>query len=222
MDDEKKSGGAKLRQPKKASATVDSSAVTLDSASLESIRLLIRSELDPLKIELAKFKRDNNMLKEIVASQQTMLEKQEIEKRANNIIVSGLPDNGSTASDLSSVNEILETVRSSYSNPPLRIIAERVRRIGKSSKDRPRLLVATLEIKEHRSEILRNSKNLKENLSPNLPDLTRKENGRLRKAFKNSCQENPGSKVSIKFGKLLVNDVVTDHFNIGNQLFREQ
>ena len=65
MDDEKKSGGDKLRQPKKASATVDCSADTLDSASLESIRLLIRSELDPLKIELANLKRDNNMLKDI-------------------------------------------------------------------------------------------------------------------------------------------------------------
>ena len=206
------------------------STASIDTASLESIRLFIRSELDSavalLMKEISGLKQENNMLKNIISSQQAMLERQEINKRAKNIIVSGLFDNNSTSSDLESAKVLIEKVRTSLSNPPPCFEIDHVKRIGKSTDNRPRLLVISLSDKEHRSPILRNSKCLKLDkkydnifLSPDLPKLTRNENSRLHKAFK-SAKAAGGSNVALRSGRLIVDGNMVDHFDIQNQLFR--
>ena len=51
------------------------------------------------------------------------------------------------------------------------------------------------------------------------PLLTRRENARLRKVKKDLSEQNPGSNVQLTKGKLLLNNIERDSFNLKNQVF---
>ena len=211
-----------------SSATVAS----LDKESLEEIRLLFRAEIEeilgPLKKEIVSLKAQNAVLKNIAAAQQSTLERLEIDRRVCNLIVKGLPEASSDKSDSTQLASLLEVVRSHSETPPARFVVKSLRRVGKTDPSRPRMLIITLSCKEDKAMILKYAKHLKQHLlfgkvyfSPDLPELSRKENSRLFLAAKAAKVSNPGDAVFLRHGQLTVNGSVVDRFNIQNQLFLE-
>ena len=192
--------------------SVNSQEVTLDTRSLEAIRELIRSELDSslahLTKEITQLRSDNEMMKKVITSQQHQLEKMEIEKRACNLIINGLPEPSAASPDSQVVDNILESIRKNCSDldPPLVFEVTKLHRMGKAGNgSKPRPIVITLPNQKYKDMVLKRSNCLRTGsiyrnvyLSSDLPNLTRMENGRLRTVFKRLKDSSPGSTVMLK------------------------
>ena len=89
-------------------------AASLDKTSLEAIRLLIRSELIEAltlyRAELGILKSENEQLKSVIASQQEVLERMEVNKRALNLVIRGLPKVSSVAEDKIQVTTLVNNI----------------------------------------------------------------------------------------------------------------
>lgn len=201
----------------------------LDSESLEAIRTMIRSELKDslvtLKKEVEELRSTTNTMHNIIVAQQQQLERIEIEKRSCNIVVSGLPESGP---DVVTIDRLLENIRKKCPEPPVRFNVVKASRVGKSLNGKPKLLIMSLANREDRTMILKHSKCLRDDpttastyLSPDLPELTRKENSRLHFAAKQLRSERPNANIQLKSGKLFLDGDEHDHFDLQNQLFRE-
>lgn len=206
-------------------------SVSLDLQSLEAIRELIRDELHAslihLKREILELKTDNSILKNIIVSQQQQFERMEMDKRACNLIVNGVTEPSSTSPDTEVIDKILENIWPERDNRPIKFDVVNLRRIGKMGT-RPRPVVLTFASRDSRDKVLKTASSLRNitefnkiYISPDLPLLTRKENTRLRLAFKELKASSPTSTVILKYGKLTVNGNEVDRFNLANQLFRE-
>ena len=210
--------------------------VCLDQESLEAIRLLVRTELDEslnlLKKEILELRTSNEMMKNVIISQQLQIEKMELDKRACNLIIHGVQEATAKLPDKHMVDNILETIRSNCtdSDPPTKFEVTNLRRIGKHiNGTKPRPIVLTLTNRDNKNLILKKSKSLRNvpgfsnvYLSADLPDLTRRENGRLRMAFKQLKDSSSESSVLLRSGKLSIDGRIVDSFNIKNQLFRAE
>ena len=126
---------------------------------------------------------------------------------------------------------MLETIRTNCSdlNPPRFFEVTDLRRLGKAgSGSKPRPIVLSLVSRNIKDVVLKRSNCLRTDpnyrnvyLSPDLPNLTRMENGRLRTTFKQLKDSSLGSTVTLKYGKFTVDGQEVVSFNITNQLFRE-
>jgi len=201
--------------------------------SLEAIQEIVRNELqrsiEPLIKEIKAIKSENLALRKIICEQQTSLERLEIERRASNLVISGITEKTETSptNDIDKVKSILEKIRLTCNSPPPMFNIVKLRRLGKFG-GRPRLIVATMENSDIKHQILSNSKCLRSDqetrqvfISPDLPILTRNENSRLRKEAKSAKEFDSKRTVIIKQGKLTIDGTETDKFDIANQLFRE-
>jgi hypothetical protein len=211
-------------------SSTSTETTNLSKESLDCIRILIRTEFKESfeKIEkvINELKTENTSLKRIIASQQLALEKIEMDRRTLNLVIKGLPEPTSTISDTNQVTSLLEAVRIQCDSPPPSVKFQSLRRVGKIDPNRPRLLVATFSHKSDKELILKNAKCLKNSptygktyFSPDLPELTRKENTRLYLAAKSARLNNPADTVLLQRGKLLINGTVQDSFDLQNQLF---
>lgn len=201
--------------------------------SLEAIQEIVRNELqrsiEPLIKEIKAIKSENLALRKIICEQQAFLERLEIERRASNLVISGITEKTETSptNDIDKVKSILEKIRLTCNSPPPMFNIVKLRRLGKFG-GRPRLIVATMENSDIKHQILSNSKCLRSDqetrqvfISPDLPILTRNENSRLRKEAKSAKEFDSKRTVIIKQGKLTIDGTETDKFDIANQLFRE-
>lgn len=198
--------------------------------TMDAIRDLLRSELalalEPLKQEISRLNSENQQIRSILAQQQLTIEKAEIQRRATNIIINGLdlPDKDSP-NDMETTKVLLDKVREP-DGPNFSIL--QTKRIGKVT-GRSQLLLVTLENCNDRQKILRNAKGLKNKpgfekiyINADLPVLTRKENSRLYAAAKQLRNLHPSKSVVLKFGKLTLDDVEVDRFDLENQLFLDE
>lgn len=200
--------------------------------SLEAIQKLLRDELDrsmePLLKEIKAIKGENVELRKIVTQQQSYLERFEIDRRASNLVISGISEKSesSPGNDIEKVKKILEKVRLTCDSPPPVFTIAKLRRLG-TIGSRPRLVIATMENRDIKQQVIGNAKCLRTDqvtkhvyISPDLPLLTRNENTRLRKEAKIARENHPNSTILIKQGKLTIDAAEMDHFDIVNQLFR--
>ena len=102
-----------------------------------------------------------------------------------------------------------------------------IRRLGQQVDGRPRLPLVKMNSFEMKRRILAETKKLKGlkelgdiYINQDLPPMTRRENQRLRKVMKDKRLIEPQSDIVIRKGKLLVNEVQIDEFDLRNQIFR--
>ena len=130
--------------------------------SLEAIQEIVRNELqrsiEPLIKEIKAIKSENLALRKIICEQQASLERLEIERRASNLVISGITEKTETSptNDIDKVKSILEKIRLTCNSPPPMFNIVKLRRLGKFG-GRPRLIVATMENSDIKHQILSNS-----------------------------------------------------------------
>ena len=211
---------------KKLEARITSVETDLSSkVSKDDVRDVVRAELT----------KSNNWqqedLKKItmaVAEHQKYLESLEAQKRASNLIVTGIPetdmvvDGVSLSSDFERCAAVLRVVGEDRS------IIKTVSRLGKaptsSGEGRPRIIKVQLESSECRTRVLGNSKSLKDAGAPfsrvyikkDTHPLVNREFQRLKKVTQEEKEkpENQGRTVLYDHDKrqVLVDDVVVDEF----------
>ena len=196
--------------------------VQLIDEKLDKLSRVFLSQIQNLKTEV-------NALRVICKAQQEQLEAFEREKRQNNLIISGIAetdrnDPNYEESELKKIKQVCTFIEPTAIDS-LNIVE--CFRLGRyTGKARP------IKIKfmktSSRNKILTGSKRLRGNqtfnnvyINPDESDLSRKENARLRKVASNLRKENPTNKVYIKQGKVFLDNIQRDIFDIGNQLFDE-
>ena len=182
-----------------------------------------------LDSELTFLKRENANLKEAVMQHQRYLESIESEKRARNLIFLGIPEGDMTFTnndgeavvvkeDANKIREILKKIHREDTQ------VEDLRRLGKPSTGRNRVVLAKLQSKEARDHILQSAPTLKSLgsgfekifLKKDVHPLVRKEFNRLREVERREKDkpENQGFTVTYDSGRreVIVNGRVVDYF----------
>lgn len=168
----------------------------------------IKREKDAIMADIRTLKAENNQLTESLSNQQRYLEGLEAAKRANNLIIMGLPEhpiemnNSNYNTDEAKVKKILEEI----DHPSVEF--ETCERLGQQNTDstKPRALRVKLKNAHERKQILQNTKLLKDKPTPlnkvyvkkDIHPGVRKEFTRLKKVERHEKEkpENQGRKVT--------------------------
>lgn len=186
----------------------------------------LREEKNSMLSEIKILKEDNEKCHRILAQHQKILESMDADRRASNLIISGLVEdeplsyNDSVANNDEEKVELLFT-RIGVSN----VQVERVDRLGKQSNNMPsrkRLLKVKLRSREERGNILEKAKTLKEAQNPfkkiyikkDVSPSVRNEFRRLREVVQREKDkpENAGKNVffNVREKKVYVDDLEVD------------
>ena len=210
-------------------------ANTLSINCIRTEMRLMRDEFQAHKREtdmkISDLKEENTFLKSAVYNQQRFLETYDGEKRALNLIVTGLSESDMTITNDEGDDETLsiDEAKLDYLMTKIEIdpsCIDQVQRLGvlRPEAERPRPCKVTLKGRQYRRPILEKAKKLKthNNLSSvyinkDMHPAFRKERGRLRQAQKREADkpENAGKTVIYDPEErvLKVNDVIVDRYN---------
>jgi hypothetical protein len=183
-------------------------------------------EKETVKRELTELRTDNRKLNEALMQQQRFLEVLDADRRANKVIVFGVPEGEMVdgvnvmRTDDTKVAMILQKIGQHDE-------VAGVRRLGKKPEDQPdriRPLEVTLKNAAKRQDILTNSKKLKDEAQPykdiglrkDVHPAVRKEWKRLKEAEESekARNENAGKTICIDYKKrvLMVDNIIIDRF----------
>ena len=185
---------------------------------------------EAMKSQIKDLRRDNEKLSETLAHHQRMLETLEAEKRAANLIVTGLPEESmeGAATDADKVRQVLTAIN--QQNVAVRSV-ERLGTLRADGEQRPgsrpyrRPIKIVLANSSDRPAVLENAKRLKEGdarfrnvyIKKDVHPLVRKELNRLREVTRREKEkpENQGRNVKFDYKerKVYVDDVVVDFFH---------
>ena len=185
-------------------------------------------EREAMRTEIRDLRRDNQKMAEAVAHHQKMLEILEADKRAGNLIITGLPEDRMEGADTD--DEKVKKVMSSMELEDVGVKSvERLgvlRPAGKTPTGRPhqRAVKVVLKNQSDRQRVLENAKKLKQAgdtmqrvyVKKDVHPLVRKELSRLREVEKRERDkpENQGRNVryDYKERKVYVDNVVVDSY----------
>jgi hypothetical protein len=186
-------------------------------------------------IQANQVRLDNEMnsMKEVIIVQQKQIEKIEAEKRQNNVVIHGVPEEEISVNDLVLKSDTQKVAYLSNIIDPADKEApiDFVTRLGPKTPGRRRHLLVSFSNKSDRNamlfkqKMLRNDTSCRTNLGPidvnrDSTFLVRKEEKRLREKMKSmhsSLTDNDS--LFIRRDKLLLNGKVIDSVDISNQVF---
>ena len=185
----------------------------------------LKEERENDRSEIKKLKEDNELCHKILAQHQKILESLDAERRASNLIVSGLREDQPLQDDNNSATEDVEKVSLIFTKLGLGDIqVEKVDRLGNQNTNKKRPLKVILKNKQERWNILEKARTLKNFSSPfsdiyinkDVSPSVRNEFKRLREVTKREKQkaENMGRNVFLNYKerKVYVDDVVIDSY----------
>ena len=199
-------------------------------AKLDDMLTKWNEEKEELHTQIKELKKDREKMTEILSQHQRMLESLEAERRAANIIMTGVPEENleDAVTDVSKAKLVLSTI--GHQNVPIKSVqrlgaAQRERRtpVGDSRPYR-RPLKVVLANADDRQGVLESTNRLKNSdtafrsiyIKKDVHPLVRKELDRLRSVTKREKErpENQGKDVSYDYKerKVYVDDVVIDSF----------
>ena len=216
----------------KQDASIDTSPNSYIDSALEKLRQDIRHDFETaleqkfnsLALELNKQNEQIDMMKTVIRQQQNALLEFKRKELNMNVIIYGIPECESSlpADEIKSVQEIFSKIELADD-----ILLSSQHRLGKPNfaQGKPLPMKVVLKSTEHRNEVLKNAKILRNStalrsiyINRDEPKEDRIENNRLRSALKEQKKQNP--EVKLIRGKLLLQDKVLDSFDPLRHLFR--
>lgn len=206
--------------------TNNSAGEPITTAILEECLTKLRTDIksdnanlvNELRLEIKKQQNEINSLREIVIKQAQAIERMETINRNQYGIISGIPEND----DDDLLKKTLDAIN-------VTLPENSAKRIGKPDTNKRRLIRVKFNSEEERNNAVTKSRQILSNnrifkkvyINRDEAPLTRAENARLRQAKKELIKENENHSDSIKIsqGKLLMNGVEHDSFNLRNQIF---
>ena len=190
-------------------------------------------EVKTLRTELNEKTEEIKTLKKVIGEHQKVIESVQREKKANNVFVSGLPQtidsDDEVLEDSSKVlQHVLTAVHPTVTPDDYVIVKDFDIAPGNT---RHSMLIRFNE-KANKDTVLKNCKDLKDKpaadplrwvfMKHDQSPMTKKENDRIYQKFRElreTHKDSPNTNVRLKSGKLYINDIVHDEFNLSNQLF---
>ena len=198
-------------------------------AKLDDLLTKWKEEKDALQKQIRELEKDREKITETLSQHQRMLEGLEAERRASNVIMTGVPEEqfGNAATDVDKVRLVFSAI--GQENVQVKSVvrlgtARQDRRSPTDSRPYRRPLKVVLTNADDRKDVLENTHRLKTSdamfrsiyVKKDVHPLVRKELDRLRDVTKRERErpENQGKNVRYDFRerKVYVNDVVVDCF----------
>ena len=173
-------------------------------------------------------------IKNVITSQQEVIEKYESEYRKQNLIINGVPEVELVAKDgtrlkdvVEKVNHLCEAISDDFDEDDI----ESCFRLGKVDKHRNRPIKVKFKSVDTRNTILYTQKQLRDNeelvslfgrvyVHKDVSPLMQKEEKRLREVLKAERSKAPSNtNLRLRSGKLYKDNTVIDKINLENQLF---
>jgi multidrug efflux pump subunit AcrA (membrane-fusion protein) len=187
------------------------------------LALLKDSIIQTLSSEIAKLQSKNAQLSKAFDKQQLQIEQLETQARANNIIITGIPEGENQQQELKSIGAICKMVSKEISVSSI----TGHHRIGKKVDGKKRITKVIFHDRTSRNSVLYGDRTpLKNNtykdiyINADESELTRAEGARLRKKMHEMRKSAPNSKVVITKGRLMKDDNEIDAFDIRNQMHK--
>ena len=229
-----RSGSVQIEDMKELLQQLESRLSLQISKVFEKVESLEKS-IDAIKANQVRLDVEVNNLKQIVLNQQKQIEKREIERRINNVVIQGIPESNVTVDDESLSNDeekILHLMEIAGVADPAPDSIESLSRLGKKLPNKNRSLLVRFDCKKDKDRFLfqqkrfRSSKSCVDNFGTIFVNrdstfLMRKEQKRLRDKMKDLRNSSSGGndRIFIKSDKLYHNDKIVDTVDISNQLF---
>ena len=220
-DDEiNKLSARELRSTIIAEKQTDTHTITDTSLSRlrEDIAKLLSNQTETLQAVIEKQNKKIDQLENIVRTQQSTILQLQRKEVAQNIIISGIPENNNDDAD--NIKEVLATLEC---QKPIEVTT----RIGMKIHNKPRLLKVTFKNIQDSKLAIRNAKQLRNSnkfkgiyVNPDQIYADRIESRRIREKYKLLVSQNSANEVKIKKGILYLNDEEVDRQDPISQVFQ--
>ena len=194
----------------------------------------VSDEVTTVKERVTGLENENTMLKKVIVEQQQFIEQCKREKLATNIIITGMPAGGVTESDdvvHSTPDEKIQHLLSVMDADGLDSDNYQVKVLTRNDSTAPtHVYKVSFNDVEQKTFVIEKRSNLarlpndhpfrRVFIKNEEPMLTRRENERLGRKRRELVEAHTGKNVRIYRGKLTIDDIEVDRFDLNNQLYQ--